>query len=161
MELIKMGTKYYLNYLNNKIELNTKWVGIDRPVVCRAVLSGLQQISQNEKTTILFEQIFSNPNALVNFSFQINPKTQQYDVKSHKNKIVAIAKLLKGIEKEYFIKSVIKLVSWVNTQKYWVDALLLFDNEVVPRLIELIDKSAKMEVDCRFLTMLTHHSCLR
>lgn len=147
MELIKIGTKYYLNYLNNKIELNTKWVGIDRPVVCRAVLSGLQQISQNEKTTILFEQIFSNPNALVNFSFQINSKTQQYDVKLHKNKIVAIAKLLKGIEREYFIESVVKLVSWVNTQKYWVNAHLHFDNEVVPRLIELIDKSVKMEVN--------------
>lgn len=145
IQLIRDGVKYYLQYLNKKIELSTKWVGLDRPKECRAVLSGLNQITKNELTKELFESTFSNPNALIKFSFQINTITKKYDYDSHKAKIIEIAQLLDGLEKEYFIECVIKLIAWGNQTDYWNPIHLLFAKKVIPDLMKLLDPDIIIE----------------
>lgn len=138
IELKKVGEKYYLQSSSGYIELSTKWEGLDRPKECRAVLSGLHQITQIKQTYELFESTFSCPNALAKFSFQISPKTKKYDYNAHKVKITEIALLLEGVDREYFIECIIKLISWVNNKSDWNIEHMRFEKFVVPDLIKLI-----------------------
>lgn len=146
VELLKESDGYYLNYNNDKIKLNTKWIGDWRTPECFAVISGIKYLSRDSRSILLFEETFYPPNALAEFSYQLNEKTRKYDYITHKERIVEIAELLDDIEREYFIESIIKLASWGNKENHWVHVHLIFEKKVVPKLLKLLDKETNIQV---------------
>lgn len=139
VELLKENDKYYLLFNNDKKELSTKWFGLDRPFPCRAVMSGLKEISNNERTIKVFEEIFVYNSPIFFFADRFSLDVKEYDQDKHKADILAIAELLDGLEKEYFIESVIKLVKWGNLEDYWVTLHLAFEKNIIPDLYNQIN----------------------
>jgi len=137
IRLLKEKLAYYLILGNEKVELNLEKDGTGGCPDCKAVTAGLKKISNNLRTIGVFRDSFASPHKLTAFGHNLKDKV--YNIEGHIRAICDLAELFEGIERAYFIESIIKHVQWVNQSDYWDTWHLQFEKKVKPELLKLVN----------------------